>query len=164
MWSKERLVCHVLIYHSFSSYFQVVPCLVWSTILHTECFRTICSVVLRLAVFPSRKVLLQDLLRQHPFYCSGKILLRSEGERVNFSFFPLISEKRKERYSNRTSVFWILFYYLDISELMWAMIWEFSGARLQLFPLYHLHFSKCHRLLLQPYWKSQECHLLKTDW
>lgn len=58
--------------------------------------RTICSVVLSLAVFPSRKGFLQDLLQQCPFYCNGKILLRSEGERVHFSFFPLLSEKWKE--------------------------------------------------------------------
>lgn len=156
MWGKARFVCHVLIYQFFI--------LFWSCALHTVFQRAVCSVVLSLAAFPSRKVLLQDLLQQCPFYCSRKILWSSEGECVHFSFFPLLSEKQKEWDSNRTSGFWLLFYCSDISELMWAVIWGFPGARLQLFPLYHLHFSKCHRRLLQPCWKSQECHSLRTDW
>lgn len=112
--------------------------------------RSICSGVLSLAVFPPRQAILQDLLWQCLFYCSGKICLRSEGGTVHLSLLALLSEKQRESCSNRTSVSWLLFYYLDISGLMWAMIWEFPGVRLQLFPLYHLCFSSATSFYYSP--------------
>lgn len=58
-----------------------------------------------------------------------------------FISHSLHSCRRNEKNHTAVGLLCLLFYYLDISELMWAMIWEFPGARLQLFPLYHLRFS-----------------------
>lgn len=162
---KQSKICLSCAYisQSFSSNFQVVPCLVLSDIFHSEkylfCCLESCSISIQRSHSTGPGVAVSVLLHwKDPFEIWGRKCS------FHFSFFPLLSEKWKEWYSNRTSVFWLLFYYLDILELLWAMIWEFPGARLQLFPLYHLHFSKCHRLLLQPYRKSQGCHSLRTDW
>lgn len=101
--------------------------------------RNICSDTLSLAIFPSTQAILLNFLWHCPFYCNWMICMRREGGSVSLSFLSL---KWKESYTSRTFVFWIPFYYLDISELMWAMAWEFPGARLQVFfSLYHLRFS-----------------------
>lgn len=124
--------------------------------------RNICSDTLSLAIFPSTQAILLNFLWHCPFYCNWMICMRREGGSVSLSFLSL---KWKESYTSRTFVFWIPFYYLDISELMWAMAWEFPGARLQVFffPLPPA-FLKCQRVLLQPDQKSQEHHLLGADW
>lgn len=150
MWSRARFVCHVLIYHRlFPSCFQVVPCLVWSETIHTECFKEI---------FVPVSWVSQYFYPDKPYYrtwCGGVRFIaneRSDGRSIHLSLLALLSEKWKESHSNRTSVFWLLFYYLDISELMWAMIWEFPGARLQVFPPYHLRFSSATGFYYSPIW------------
>lgn len=111
-----------------------------SCALHTECF---------IEIFLLVSCVLQYFCPDKPYdrTCCGSvhfIAVKDPSEiwgSVHLSLLALLSEKWKESYSSVTSVLWLLFYYLDISELMWAMIWEFPRARLQLFPLYHLRFS-----------------------
>lgn len=128
--SKARFIFHVFIYHFFILFSSCA-------LLNMDCntpygvFQiNICSDTLSLAIFPSTQAILLNFLWHCPFYCNWMICMRWEGGSVSLSFLSL---KWKELYSSRTLVFWILFYYLDVSELMWAMAWEFPGARLQVF-------------------------------
>lgn len=141
-WSKAK-VCLSCAYMSqtFSSYFEIVPCLIWSKTLHTGCSKAIFVLVSWVLQYsPPDKPYYRTCCGSVCFF-SGKICLRSEGGTVHLSLLTLLSEKQKDSCSNRTSDSWLLFYYLDVSGLMWAVIWEFPGVRLQLFPLYHLCFS-----------------------
>lgn len=143
MWSKvEICLSCAYISQTFSSYFQVVPCLVWSETLHTECF---------IEIFLMVSCVLQYFCPDKPYdrTCCGSVhfiaverSIRDLRKCSSLTPHAPVWEMKTESCSSVTSVFWLLFYYLDISELMWAMIWEFPGAaRLQLFPLYHLRFS-----------------------
>lgn len=141
---KQSKICLSCAYISqtFSSYSQVVPYLAWSKTLPTERFKEIFVLISWvLQYFHPDKPYYGTSCGSVPFTAMERSVWDLRWGSVHLSLLALLSEKWRESYSNRTSVFWLLFYYLDISELMWAIIWEFPGARLQLFPLYHLWFS-----------------------
>lgn len=123
----------------------------------------ICSGILSLGVFPSRRAVLQGLLCQHPFYCSGKVRLTSEERNLHLSLLTLLSGKwrvmQKQDFSFLTSVLLLRHFRADVS-------YDLSIPRSKTVAFSPLPpvFLKCHRLLLQPYQKSQERHSLRVDW
>ena len=164
MWSKvEICLSCAYISQTFSSYFQVVPCLVWSETLQTECF---------IEIFLLVSCVLQYFCPDKPYYrtCCGSVCFIAvewsiRDLRKRSSLTPRAPVWEMKRVIQQcdfcflTSVLLLRHFRADVSYDL-----RIPRSKTAAFSPLPPAFLKYHRLLLQTYRKSQECHSLRTDW